>query len=279
MLAQSGLFEEYDAPPIPTTHGRTEVGIRDRSNVLSKANGEYLNCDYTLNPYVGCGFGCSYCYAAFYVPDEDRRRDWGKWVDVKTDAERQIAKADLKGKKILIATATDAYQPLEAKVELTRRIVELLSDPARQPIMRVQTRSPIAARDIDLFRRFHAIRVNMSITTDSDEIRKKFEPGCASIDRRFAAIAEIAAAGIPIGISICPTLPMHDPEAFGQRLASINPSVCFTGSFHQAKKDFQASTRSAALDLAKEYGWNEGEYRKTVEALRKHLPQLNSSMR
>jgi len=279
MRAQLELFEELAEPIIPSKLGRTQIGIRERSSVLSKANAEYLNCDFTLNPYVGCGFGCSYCYAAFYVADEERRKDWGKWVDVKVDAERQIAKTDLKGKKIFMSSATDPYQPLEAKLKLTRRIVELLAEPARQPILRIQTRSPIVARDIDLFRLFKDIRVSMTISTDCDEIRKLFEPMCASIDRRYDALAEVAAAGIPVGISICPMLPMNDPEAFGKRLARLNPKHCFTGTFHQAKKDFQANTRSPALDLARKLGWDEGQYSRNLELIRRHLPNINGMRR
>lgn len=276
MDRQQTLFEEFAEPKIPYSLGRVKVSVREKSSVLAKGSVEYLGCDYTLNPYVGCGFACSYCYAAFFVADEEKRRDWGKWVDIKIDAERQIAKADLKGAKILMSSATDPYQPLEAKVELTRRIVELLSEPKRQPVLRVQTRSPIAARDIDLFKRFDAIRVNMSITTDSEDIRKRFEPSCASIERRIEAIAEIGTAGIPIGISIAPTLPMEDPEAFGKRLAALKPTYVWCGRFHQAKKDFQASTRQPAIDLAKQYGWSEDEYLKTVQALRRHLPDLQA---
>jgi len=276
MDSQLTLFEELRPPKIPEVLGSIKIGTRERSNVLSKSVYDYLGCDYSLNPYVGCGFGCSYCYAAFYVPEEDRRADWGRWVDVKTDAERQIARADLKGMKILMATATDAYQPLEAKVELTRRIVELLSDPKRQPMLRVQTRSPIAARDIDLFQRFTSIRVNMSITTDSDDIRKRFEPSCASIERRFEAIERIAVAGVPVGVSICPTLPIHDPETFAKRIAALKPGKVFTGRFHLAKQDFRASTRQGAIDLAKDFGWDEKSYETTVAILKRYLPQLNT---
>jgi DNA repair photolyase len=276
MNGQLELFEELKNPVIPQAMGRATISVREHASALATVGAQYLGCDYTLNPYVGCGFACSYCYAAFYVPDEQRRADWGRWVDVKVDAERQIAKADLKGKKILMSSATDPYQPLELKVELTRRIVELLSDPKRQPMLRVQTRSPIAARDIDLFKRFESIRVNMSITTDCEEIRKRFEPSCASIEQRFEALSRISAAGVRIGVSICPTLPMRDPDAFGRRVAALKPSMVFTGRFHQAKKDFQANTRQPAIDLAREYGWDEAQYCKTVEILRRHLPGLRS---
>lgn len=274
MIAQQSLFEELSEPQIPESLGRIQVSVREKSAVLANGSAEYLGVDFTLNPYVGCGFACSYCYAAFFVADEAKRKDWGKWVDVKIDAERQIAKADLKGKKILMSSATDPYQPLEAKVELTRRIVELLSEPKRQPVLRVQTRSPIAARDIDLFKRFESIRVNMSITTDSDEIRKRFEPSCAGIERRMEALAEIAAAGIPIGIGISPTLPIENPDAFGRKLAALRPDYVWCSRFHQAKKDFQAGTREPALILAKEYGWTEDEFLKTVQVLKRHLPNL-----
>jgi DNA repair photolyase len=272
MISQPALFEEFEPRALPSKLGRVAVGARERSNVLSKGGAEYLGCDYSLNPYVGCGFACTYCYAAFFVADEAKREDWGHWVDVKIDAERQIAKANLKGASILMATATDAYQPLEAKVEITRRIVELLSDPNRQPRLFVQTRSPIVTRDIDLFRRFSSIRVNMSITTDSDEIRKRFEPSCASIERRFEAIAEIKAAGIPIGVSICPILPMEDPESFAKRIAALEPDNVFASKFHHAKREFQASTRQPALTLAKEMNWTDAKCDEAREILRKHLP-------
>src|SRR5476651_1849663 len=114
MNSQPGLFEEYSEPRIPERMGRALISVREKSSVLAKGGAEYLGCDYTLNPYIGCGFACSYCYAAFFVADEEKRRDWGNWVDVKIDAERQIAKADLKGAKILMSSATDPYQPLEA---------------------------------------------------------------------------------------------------------------------------------------------------------------------
>ncbi len=276
MVAQLKLFDELADPPVPAAFGRATVGIRERSSVLAKANAQYLGCDYTLNPYVGCGFGCSYCYAAFYVADEQKRRDWGNWVDVKTDAERQVSKTELRGKKILMSSATDPYQPLETQVCLTRRNVELLSDPHNQPRLRVQTRSPLAARDIDLFRRFRSIRVNMSITTDCDDIRKRFEPACASIEQRMEALARIGAAGIPIGISISPMLPIRDPDAFGRRLAALQPSMAFSAWFHHSGRDFRASTREPARHLADEYGWNEDRYWNTVGLLRRHLPGLKA---
>src|SRR5690242_11095824 len=148
--------------------------------------------DYTLNAYIGCSFGCSYCFAASFVADDEKKAAWGTWVHVKEDALIELSRADLKDKTIFMSSSTDPYQPLEMHTGLTRSIVEFLSEPFRQPRLTVQTRSPIVARDVDLLKRYKRARVNMSITTDSEEIRKKFEPKCASIDRRFEALEKAA---------------------------------------------------------------------------------------
>jgi DNA repair photolyase len=272
MVSQLSLFEEYTPMVPPAVVGRASVGVREQSKVLEKGGAQYLGCDYTLNPYVGCSFGCSYCYAAFFVADEALRQRWGEWVDVKLDAERQVASSDLRGAKILMSSATDPYQPLEAKLGMTRRLVEIMSEPGKQPLLREQTRSPLAERDIDLFNRFLDIRVNMSITTDSEEIRKRFEPHCASIERRMEAIERIGAYGIPIGISIAPTLPLEDPERFAKRLAKLNPVHVFCSQFHVARREFTAGTRPLALKIAQECSWDEHSYRRTVSILKKHLP-------
>jgi DNA repair photolyase len=230
--------------------------------------------DYTLNAYVGCGFGCAYCFAAAFVADEAKREAWGTWVDVKESALEEIArKRDLTGKRIFMSSATDPYQPLEAKLGLTRAVVELLA--TRQPSLIVQTRGPLVTRDIDLFRRFEAMRVNMSITTDDDEVRKRFEPGCASIDRRFAALEEIAAAGIPVGVSVSPMLPIADPVAFARRIRALRPAMLYSQPFLPPGREFAASTRANALPIAREYGWTEAECARVVAAMREELPDLH----
>ena len=272
---QSSLFDE--ASQLPSRVGRAEVGERPAASIFTRGKGRTAAYDWTLNPYTGCGFACSYCYAAFFVADDDRRERWGEWVDVKTRAEREIlSKRGLRGAKVHMSSATDPYQPVEAKIGHTRRIVELLADPIRQPRLIVQTRSPLASRDIDLFRRFARLRVNMSITTDDDATRKRFEPWCASIDRRFAAIEEIAAAGIPVAVCISPMLPITDPEAFARRLASIGAVGYVASPFHPGTQPFAAGTREGARSLLAQIGWTNADHRATVEAMRCVLPTLDS---
>ncbi|HLJ53812.1 MAG TPA: radical SAM protein [Chthonomonadaceae bacterium] len=272
-LALFSLGEPADR--VPERLGAAVIGIREKAKVLHDVSAYWDRFDYSLNPFVGCGFGCSYCYAAFFVPDEEKQRDWGRWVDVKVNGIREIVKRrDLQGKRILMSTATDPYQPLERKVELTRGIVEALSAPDRQPILRVQTRSPIVTRDIDLFRRFKDIRVNMSVTTDSEAVRKRFEPGCASIDQRLEAIAQVKAAGVPISVFLAPLLPIEDPDRFGQRIAEIGPDHVYATPFNITDGYFKGSTRQMALDLARDYGWTRERVDESIAALRRRLPAI-----
>lgn len=272
-LALFSLDEPVDR--VPERLGNATIGIREKARVLHDVSAYWEMFDYSLNPYVGCGFGCSYCYAAFFVPDEQQKLDWGRWIDVKVSGVREILRRhDLKGKRILMSSATDPYQPLERKVELTRAIVEALSAPERQPVLRVQTRGPLVTRDIDLFRRFEDIRVNMSITTDSDAIRKRFEPSCASIDQRFEAIETVKAAGIPISIFLAPLLPIEDPVRLARRIAAIGPDRVYASPFNITDGHFKGSTRPLALHLAEEYGWTRAKADETIEVLCGLLPGM-----
>jgi DNA repair photolyase len=270
---QLALFSlDEPADRVPERLGGAAVGVRENAKVLHDVSEYWDRFDYTLNPYVGCGFSCSYCYAAFFVPDEAQREAWGRWVDVKVSGVREILRRrDLKGKRILMSSATDPYQPLERKVELTRAILEALASPERQPALRVQTRGPLVTRDIDLFRRFEDICVNMSVTTDSDEVRKRFEPACASIDQRLDAIRRVKEEGIPISIFLAPLLPVADPVRFAERIAAIGPDHIFASPFNVTDGHFKGSTRSTALELADEYGWTRKRVDETLAVLRQRL--------
>lgn len=253
----------FDPPPrpLPDAIGHAAVRAIESNQLLLPGKGRMDWCDYTLNPYRGCSFGCSYCYAAFFVADDAQRADWGNWVEVKIRALETLGKKDLRGKRIFMSSATDPYQPLEAKLEFTRAIVSHLAE--QQAHLIVQTRSPIAARDADLFARFDKVRVNMSITTDDDEIRRRFEPQCASVERRLEAVEKLKAAGIRVAVSVCPMLPMKDPAAFARRLMEIGVHSAYASYFHTGDRAFAAGTRDRAWELAREMGWDEAAFERT----------------
>jgi len=227
--------------------------------------------DYTLNPYIGCSFGCSYCFAASFVADEEKKAAWGQWVEVKQNALHELAHVDLRGKTIFMSSSTDPYQPLELQTGLTRSIVEFLTAPFRQPRLTVQTRSPIVARDIDLLKRFKKVRVNMSITTDSEETRKLYEPKCASIDRRFEALEEAVRSGLPVAVCVSPLLPIENPKAFARRIMDLKPIAVPIGRFHISDRPFSSTTRTEALQISHDIGWNVNEQERTRDELRRWL--------
>lgn len=269
-MAQLALFDEE----APARLGGVVVRQLTSRSILTSANGRLAAYDFSLNPYVGCGFGCSYCYAAFFVPSESRAQAWGTWVDVKANALALLRKAPgLAGAKIYLGSVTDPYQPLERQTGLTRSLLEFMLDVRPQPRIVVQTRSDLPLRDLDLLRRFDHLRVNLSITTDDDAVRKRFEPACVSIERRLEALRRLKAAGVRTAACLCPLLPVADPEGFARRLLKTDADRYSTGFFHANEgRPFAAGTRPLALGLAEEFGWNEAAYGETVGRLERILP-------
>jgi toxin-antitoxin system PIN domain toxin len=134
------------APQRPERIGDTEVSYRDAASILTRATGFMSDYDFTLNPYSGCGFGCSYCYAAFFSRDAQRSDSWGRWVEVKQNALEKLnrMRTSLTGKAIYMSSVTDPYQPIERRLLLVRGLLEALAE--QQPRLVVQTRSAGAPR-------------------------------------------------------------------------------------------------------------------------------------
>jgi len=163
--------------------------------------------DYTINPYIGCEHGCTYCYARFMKRFTGHREKWGRFVDVKVNAARLLQR-ELKKKRsgrVWISGVCDPYQPIEKKYALTRRCLEILSEHG-WPIT-VQTKSPLVKRDLGLLEKFNDIEVGLTITTADDAIRKIFEPKCAPIKDRIETLETLHSAGVKTYAMIAPLLP------------------------------------------------------------------------
>jgi DNA repair photolyase len=225
--------------------------------------------DWTCNPYVGCTFGCTYCYAAFLPQNRRPVEDWGKWLIAKRNAAELAAKQAPKvaGQAVYLSSVTDPYLPAERSLWLTRGILEALI--AYQPRLTIQTRGPLVVRDIDVIRRFGSIRVNVSIPTDSERVRSLFEPKAPPLEKRWEALGELRAAGIPVGICVTPTLPIDDVETFANRLADFQPEVLVIQDFHDAEGRFGADTGERARQLLGECRWGPLDYRRFAERLRR----------
>jgi DNA repair photolyase len=228
--------------------------------------------DWSCNPYVGCTFGCLYCYAMF-LPQNRRPRDqWGRWLEAKTNAValavRQAPK--IAGQAVYLSSVTDPYLPAERGLRLTRGILEALLP--FQPRLLMQTRGPLVTRDLDLLQQFAAVRVNVSIPTDSEEIRQTFEPKAPPLERRWQALADVRAAGVPVGLCLTPLLPLADPAGLARRVAEFRPDVLVTQDFHDSGGGFGADTGTAARELLLRKPRTGEDYRSFVELLRERLP-------
>lgn len=259
-----------------TQIGKTEITYKQAASILTAAKGFMGEYDYTLNPYTGCAFGCTYCYAAFFSRSLVLRQNWGYWLQVKENALQlleRFRKKPLRDKRIYMSSVTDPYQPVEKELNLTRSIVqELLA--FHQPRLVVQTRSPLVTRDIDLFRQFRHIQINMTITTDSEVMRKAFEPLCPSNQARLDAIQEVVVAGVPACITITPLLPVEDAEGFARKLLATGIKRFIIQPFHDEKGRFVGATGEEAARLNKGMGWTSEKYEQVLEVLRRHIPDI-----
>ena len=237
--------------------GQADVAYVSTGQLLTKATGFMDAYDFTLNPYSGCSFGCTYCYAAFFSRDAEKRDSWGYWVNVKANAIELLhrRKRSLDGKLIYMSSVTDPYQPIERQLGLTRRLLELMAE-RHQPKLVVQTRSPLVTRDCDLFRRIEAkggrVQVNMTVTTDDEDIRRTFEPFCPANHRRLTAIREVQKAGIDTCITMTPLLLVNDNDAFAADLIGTGVRKFIAQPFHFNRGKFVAKTRNQAFDLMAE---------------------------
>jgi DNA repair photolyase len=227
--------------------------------------------DWTCNPYLGCTFGCSYCYAMFLPQNRRPKEDWGKWFAAKRNAvelaQRQARK--LAGQAVYMASVTDPYQPVERSLKLTRGILEALAP--HEPRLVVQTRGPLVVRDIDVLTRFAKVRVNVSIPTDSEAVRKLFEPKSPPLEARWAALDQLRAARIPVAICVTPTLPIEDLDGFARRLIGFRPEVLVCQDFHDAGGRFGADTRPVVRQLVAEMNWTEERYREFVKRVQREM--------
>jgi DNA repair photolyase len=273
-----------------------EVAAR---SVLNPPESTGIGC-WSLNPYVGCAFGCAYCYARYaHRYASERARDatthastdagdtgdaplpawlaFERRVMVKRDAPALLRQALagraarhrrlLSGEQALIVgTATDPYQPAERRFRVTRGVLEAL---AEHPGLRVViiTKSPLVARDVDVLTRIAAhatLSVHVSLITLDRALARRIEPRSPTPEARLRAVAQLAAAGIDVGINCMPVLPgitdrPRDLAALVRRSAEAGASHVAAGALR-----LQPAARDRYLPwLAEEFPALAARYRAT----------------
>ncbi len=188
---------------------------RDTSrSVLAENASPDVGFRFSVNPYRGCEHGCAYCYAR---PSHEylgfsAGLDFERRIMVKDDAP-ELLRATLRSRRwqpevVALSGNTDCYQPVERRLGLTRRCVEVFLE-FKNPVA-VITKSALVARDADLYAALaadHAAHVMCSITTLDAELARRLEPRAASPERRLAAVRALTEAGVPVGVMVAPVIP------------------------------------------------------------------------
>lgn len=266
----------FPDPSAERVVGGVRITVADAKDALTKASGFMDAYDFTCNPYSGCSFGCSYCYAAFFARGAEAKDTWGEWLVAKQNVvsllRKKATSGKLAGRKVYLSSVTDPYVPIEREMNLTRGLLEIM---ARHDVsLVVQTRSPLVTRDLDLFKQFRRLRVQVTVTTDSEEVRKAFEPKCPSNRQRLDAAKTLADAGIPTRITLTPLLPIENVDSFAEALLATGVREFVVQPFHAERGKFVRGTRDAALALCERYGWTRGRYARVVDELVARLPRV-----
>lgn len=192
----------------------TRLLVDASRSVLSHNDSPDVGFDVGINPYRGCEHGCAYCYAR---PNHEylgmsAGLDFESRILVKRDAPDLLREAlSAPGwvpRPIMLSGVTDAYQPVERRLRITRRCLEVLAE-LRNPVA-VTTKSYLVTRDADLLgelARHRAAAVVLSITTLRRELQRILEPRATTPERRLGAIRVLADAGIPVGVNVAPVVP------------------------------------------------------------------------
>lgn len=182
--------------------------------IVNKVTSPDVGMGYSLNPYQGCEHGCIYCYA------RNSHEYWGysagidfeQKILVKRNAvellEKKLGSRSWKASPIVLSGNTDCYQPIEKKLEITRRLLQTFLK-YRHPVG-IITKNALVQRDMDILKELaqdDLVHVNLSVTSIEENTRRILEPRTASIKKRLETIEKLASANIPVNVMMAPIIP------------------------------------------------------------------------
>jgi len=196
------------------TRRATEYFRDGSKSIITRNSSPDVGFETSLNPYRGCEHGCIYCYAR---PTHEylgfsAGLDFESKIMVKTNAP-ELLQAELesphwKPQTLVMSGVTDPYQPIERKLCITRRCLEVLAK-FRNPVA-IITKNHLVTRDIDILRELathNAAAVNVSVTSLQLSLQRVLEPRTSSPQGRLEAIRKLSRAGIPTGVMVAPIIP------------------------------------------------------------------------
>ena len=237
----AGRFERYDVEL--DADARTDLQpetilLRDATrSVLSRNSSPDVGANVTFNPYRGCEHGCSYCFAR---PTHEflglsAGLDFETRILVKRDAALMLREAfaspSWTPETVLMSGVTDAYQPIERKLGITRAALEVFAE-FRNPIT-IITKNHLVTRDLDLLielARYDACVVVLSITSLDHRLQRELEPRASTPERRLDAVRALSEAGVPVGVNLAPVIPgLTDTEIAAILGAASDAGASFAG--------------------------------------------------
>jgi len=216
-----GWFQDEPAASIAT-----ELRADATRSIIAHNDSPDIGFDQSINPYRGCEHGCIFCYArpSHAYLGLSPGIDFETKLIYKPDAgallRRELAKPGYTCKLIMLGSNTDPYQPVERQLRVTRSILEVLSE-TRHPVA-ITTRSTLLLRDLDLLAPMAAqslVSVVFSMTTFDHDLKRRLEPRSAAAVARLAAMRELRAAGVPVGVLAAPMIPAVNDSELEQIIA------------------------------------------------------------
>ncbi|WP_229417463.1 PA0069 family radical SAM protein [Massilia sp. Root418] len=193
---------------------KTHVADEVAKSILTRNSSPDIPFNVSLNPYRGCEHGCIYCFArpSHSYLGLSPGMDFESRIFAKVNApellRQELARPSYVPEPIALGVNTDAYQPCERSLRITRRVLEVLHE-CEHPVGLI-TKSALIERDIDLLAAMAAkgqASAAVTITTLDPAIARTLEPRAAAPARRLRTIRMLAEAGIPVGVSIAPVIP------------------------------------------------------------------------
>lgn len=216
----------------------TELLIDNSRSVIVYNMSPDLPFDRSINPYRGCEHGCVYCFArpTHAYLDCSPGLDFETKIFYKPRAAELLAnelgKPRYQCRPIALGVNTDAYQPAERSLKITRSILEVLLD-FRHPVG-IVTKSALVERDLELLREMadrRLIHVMVSVTTLDKTLARTLEPRAAAPHRRLEMIRRLREAGIPVGVLVAPVVPVLNDSELETILERVHEAGALTAGY------------------------------------------------
>ena len=254
---------------------RFQIFEAEAKSALSATSGFIAQAGFThsLTPARNCTFACTYCYVPTMriyggLKPEDWKR-WGQFTTFKSNAPDLLRRQLRPDQVIYCSPLVDPYQPAEEFQQLMPRILDLLLD-LPPKIFVIQTRGPLILRDLSTLARISertSLRVSFSLTTNREDVRRLYEPQCATFGERLETIRRLREAGIATFAALSPLLPC-DPEELAETALGVTEFDLIGDPLHvRAVKRHGATTRDAAYRVSGQHdfcAWLDPEFQVEV---------------